>query len=98
MEEQFITLLIKGSIKDPILWILSFIFGSGLLIKNLKSIYFYLFIGGIFWGLIRLYIYKALGEVFSINQTSQLIFICLLFMLFFGISFFFIIILFKTKE
>ena len=97
MDEQFITLLIKGAIRDPILWILSFVLGSGLLIKKLLNIYLYLFIGGIIWGFIRLYIYKALGESLNTGQTFQLIFISVTLMVLFGIFFYFIINLIKTK-
>jgi len=57
MSETFLTLLLFGSVKDPILWILGFVIGSGLLTKKNKYMYFYLFIAGIIWGFIRLYIY-----------------------------------------
>ena len=97
MDDQFITLLIKGAIRDPILWILSFVLGSGLLIKKLVNIYFYLFIGGLIWGFIRLYIYKALGESLDISQTFQLIFISIILIILLGIFFYFIINLIKTK-
>ncbi|MBT35831.1 MAG: hypothetical protein CMP15_06195 [Rickettsiales bacterium] len=98
MKEEYITLLLQGALKDPILWILSFVIGSGLLVKKLKNIYLYLFIGGLLWGFIRLYIYKALGEILTINQSSQLIFISILLMILFGIFFYFIINLIKTKD
>ena len=37
MNETFITLLLFGSLKDPILWILSFTIGSGLLVKKNRN-------------------------------------------------------------
>jgi len=128
MNEPFLTLLIVGSIKDPMLWILGFATslivegktyishqrkenipksaqindigkaardtkttkdtkGSGILFKKYIYLCIYLLIVGVIWGLIRLYIYKALGEILTINQTLLLIFICVLLMLIIGLIF-----------
>tara|TARA_B100000686_G_scaffold73466_1_gene79288 strand:+ start:2927 stop:3226 length:300 start_codon:yes stop_codon:yes gene_type:complete len=87
MNETFITLLLFGSIKDPILWILGFIIGSGLIIKKNTNIYLYLCIAGFIWSFIRLYIYKALGESFDTIMTLQLIFVCWILMLLVGLFF-----------
>ncbi len=97
MEEKFVSVLIQGSIIDPILWILSFVIGSSLLIKNLKKIYAYLLLSGLIWGLIRLYVYKALGENLNLIESFQLIFVCIFIMLITGLIFYFIINLFKSK-
>ena len=54
-----------GSIKDPLLWIISFTIGSNFFIKNYKLLY--LILSGLLWGLIRYYIYKSLGENINID-------------------------------
>ena len=88
------TLLLFGSLKDPILWILSFTIGSGLLVKNNNNIY--LLIAGIIWGFIRLYVYKALGESLNDIQALLLITSCLILMLIIGNCFRLLIKLIKT--
>jgi len=94
MNETFITLLLFGSLKDPILWILSFTIGSGLLVKKNNNIY--LLIAGIIWGFIRLYVYKALGESLNDIQALLLIISCLILMLIIGNCFRLLIKLIKT--
>ena len=97
MNETFITLLLFGSLKDPILWILSFTIGSGLLVKKNNNIYLYLLIAGIIWGFIRLYVYKALGESLNNIQALLLIISCLILMLIIGSCFKLLIKLIKTN-
>jgi len=91
MDIVFLKIIIIGSIKDPILWILSFIIGSKIFLKiNIIQINLYLFISGLIWGFIRVYIYNALGENLLTNQSSLIIFICLLSMILIGNFIFFI--------
>jgi len=99
MDIEFLKIVISGSIKDPILWIISFIIGSRIILKiNIKLTNLYLFISGIIWGFIRVYIYNALGEELLINQVSLIILTCLLFMVLLGNFFSFINYYFKTNS
>ena len=99
MDIEFLKIVISGSIKDPILWIISFIIGSRIILKiNIKLINLYLFISGIIWGFIRVYIYNALGEELLINQVSLIILTCLLFMVLLGNFLFLINYLLKTNS
>ena len=99
MDIEFLKIVMNGSLKDPILWILSFIIASGIILKiNIKHINLYLFISGVIWGFIRVYIYKALGEVILINEASMIILICLVFMILLGNIIFIINYVLKTKS
>ena len=92
------TLLVFGSIKDPILWILGCVIGSGLIIKKNKKIYIYLCLAGFIWGFIRFYLYKALGESLDTIKTLQLLLVCWILMLIVGLTINFLINLFKTRS
>ena len=96
MTIDFFFLLMIGTIKDPILWILSVIIGSNVLAKSIAKKIMYLFLSGLILGLIRLNIYKSFGENFTSSQTLLLVFICILFMALVGIFFYMIFKLFKT--
>ena len=99
MDIEFLKIVISGSIKDPILWIISFIIGSRIILKiNIKLTNLYLFISGIIWGFIRVYIYNALGEELLINQVSLIILTCLLFMVLLGNFLFLINYFLKTNN
>ena len=98
MESNFINLLISGSLKDPILWILSLVIASNILSKSFKMKLFYLSVAGIIWGYIRLYIYKSFGQLFSLEQTLLLLFICLMLMILSGSFFYFAIKYFKSNS
>ena len=99
MDIEFLKIVISGSIKDPILWIISFIIGSRIILKiNIKLINLYLFLSGIIWGFIRVYIYNALGEELLINQVSLIILTCLLFMVLLGNFLFLINYFLKTNN
>jgi len=97
MTIDFLFLLIIGTIKDPILWILSGILGSTILAKSISKKIIYLFLSGLILGFIRLNIYKSFGENFTTAQTLGLIFISVLFMYLLGIFFYIIFKLFKTN-
>lgn len=98
MESNFINLLISGSLKDPILWILSLVIASNVLSNSFKMKLFYLSVAGIIWGYIRLYIYKSFGQLFSLEQTLLLLFICLMLMILSGSFFYFAIKYFKSNS
>ena len=97
MTIDFFFLLMIGTIKDPILWILSVIIGSNVLAKSIAKKIMYLFLSGLILGLIRLNIYKSFGENFTTTQTVLLIFITVLFMFLSGIFFYMIFKFFKTN-
>ena len=88
MDIDFLLLLMIGTIKDPILWILACIIGSNILANSISKKIMYLFISGFILGFIRLNIYKSFGESFTSVQTLTLITICILFMLSLGLLFF----------
>lgn len=98
MESNFINLLISGSLKDPILWILSLVIASNILSNSFKMKLFYLSVAGIIWGYIRLYIYKSFGQLFSFEQTLLLLFICFMLMILFGSFFYFAIKYIKSNS
>ena len=98
MTLDFITILILGTIKDPILWILSTIIASNILVRTISKKLLYLFLSGLLLGFIRLHIYKSFGEIFTSEQTILLIFTCIILMIATGNVLFIFINLFKTKS
>ena len=98
MEKDFIINLLLGSLRDPILWILSIVIASNIISSLFIKKIYYLAIAGIIWGYIRLYVYKSFGQVFTINQTVILIFLCLTLMVFIGCLMYFIFKVFKTRS
>ena len=79
---EYLTVLIFGSIKDPILWILAIGIGTNLF--GIKNKYLYLILAGIIWGLIRYYVYKSLGEDISFDLLLLIVFICICLMFIIG--------------
>ena len=98
MTTDFLLLLILGTIKDPILWILASIIGSNILATSFYKKLLYLTVSGFVLGFIRLNIYKSFGESFSSIQTISLVFVCILFMLILGLVFFNLFKLIKTMS
>jgi hypothetical protein len=96
MDINFLLLLMIGTIKDPILWILAGIIGSNILANSISKKIMYLFVSGFILGFIRLNIYKSFGEVFTSVQTLSLIIICILFMISLGFLLYIIFKLIKT--
>lgn len=96
MTTDFLLLLILGTIKDPILWILASIIGSNILATSVYKKILYLIVSGFVLGFIRLNIYKSFGESFSSIQTLSLVFVCILFMLILGFIFYKLFKLIKT--
>ena len=96
MDINFINNLIIGSLRDPILWIISIVFASNIISNVFIRKIFYLAIAGIIWGFIRLYVYKSFGEIFTFNQTLLLILMCLILMISLGSLLFYIFKLFKS--
>ena len=96
MDINFINNLIIGSLRDPILWIISIVFASNIISNVFIRKIFYLAIAGIIWGYIRLYVYKSFGEIFTFNQTLLLILMCLILMISLGSLLFYIFKLFKS--
>ena len=96
MDINFINNLIIGSLRDPILWIISIVFASNIISNVFIRKIFYLAIAGIIWGFIRLYVYKSFGEILTYNQTILLLFMCLILMISLGSLLFYIFKLFKS--
>ena len=97
MDINFINNLIIGSLRDPILWIISIVFASNIISNVFIRKIFYLAIAGIIWGYIRLYVYKSFGEIFTFNQTLLLILMCLILMISLGSLLFYIFKLIKSS-
>ena len=97
MDINFIFNLIIGSLRDPILWIISIVFASNIISNVFIRKIFYLAIAGIIWGYIRLYVYKSFGEIFTFNQTLLLILMCLILMISLGSLLFYIFKLIKSN-
>ena len=97
MDINFINNLIIGSLRDPILWIISIVFASNIISNVFIRKIFYLAIAGIIWGYIRLYVYKSFGEIFTFNQTLLLILMCLILMISLGSLLFYIFKLIKSN-
>ena len=98
MDINFLLLLMIGTIKDPILWILAGIIGSNILANSISKKIMYLFVSGFILGFIRLNIYKSFGESFTSVQTLTLIIVCILFMISLGILFYRLFKLFRTES
>ena len=96
MDINFINNLIIGSLRDPILWIITIVFASNIISNVFKRKIFYLAIAGIIWGFIRLYVYKSFGEILTYNQTILLLLICLILMISLGSLLFYVFKLFKS--
>ena len=79
---EYLAILIFGSIKDPILWILAIGIGTNLF--GIKKKYLYLILAGTIWGLIRYYVYKSLGEDISFDLLLLIVIICICLMLIIG--------------
>ena len=79
---EYLTILIIGSLKDPILWILAIGIGTNLF--GIKKKYLYLILAGTIWGLIRYYVYKSLGEEISFDLLFLIVIICIFLMLIIG--------------
>ena len=98
MDYDFFHLLILGSIRDPILWILSFVIASSIITNSYKRKLLYLSAAGVIWGYIRLYIYKSFGQIFTFEQTLTLLIVCLLLMVCFGSALFLLFKLLKSNS
>ena len=97
MDTNFISNLIIGSLRDPILWVISIVFASNIISNVFRRKLFYLAIAGIIWGYIRLYVYKSFGEIFTFNQTILVLLICFILMISLGSLLFYIFKLFKSN-
>ena len=97
MDINFINNLIIGSLRDPILWIISIVFASNIISNVFIRKIFYLAIAGIIWGFIRLYVYKSFGEILTYNQTILLLLMCLILMISIGSLLFYVFKLFKSN-
>ena len=85
MNLDLLTVMLWGSVRDPIFWIVGAIFGWDIERKFSKSVWF--FIGaGTAWGGIRAAIYLSLGEELGLTGTIGIIGICVALMCAFGIT------------
>lgn len=88
MFSEFFINLVLGSFRDPILWIISIVFASNIISSLFYKKLLYLGMAGIFWGFIRLYVYKNFGQIFSFYQSLLLILTCLTLMVIIGSLFY----------
>ena len=75
MTWDIFVLMVSGSVRDPILWIIGAIFGWDIERPLEKSLGIWL-IAGLIWGGIRTAIYLNLGENLGASQCSSIMIIC----------------------
>jgi len=85
MSFDFLAILLGGSIRDPILWIIGGIFGWDIERGLKRAICFFLVAGGI-WGGIRVAIYLSFGEELSASGVLGLVSVCVGLMVGVGLS------------
>ncbi len=76
MSLDFLAILLGGSIRDPILWIVGVIFGWDHERGFERAISLFVITGGI-WGGIRVAIYLSFGEEFSASGILALVLVCI---------------------
>ena len=85
MSFDFLAILLGGSIRDPILWIIGGIFGWDVEQGVKRAICFFVVSGGI-WGGIRVAIYLSFGEELSASGVLGLVSVCVGLMVGVGLS------------
>ena len=75
MSWDIFVLMLGGSVRDPILWIIGAIFGWDIERSLEKSLWIWL-IAGLIWGGIRAAIYLNLGENLGVVECGSIMIIC----------------------
>ena len=76
MSLDFFAILLGGSIKDPILWVVGVIFGWDIERGFERAIGFFVIAGAI-WGGIRAAVYLSFGEVLGASGVLGLVLVCM---------------------
>ncbi len=85
MDANTLWLVIGGSLRDPLLWILAAVLGWDVDRELRRTIGFLASAGGV-WGGIRGAVYIGLGETVSTTLIVTLIAICVTLTVFFGLA------------
>lgn len=85
MNLDLLTVMLWGSVRDPIFWIVGAIFGWDIERKLTKSVWFFIGAGTV-WGGIRAAIYLSLGEELGLIGTIGIVGICVGLMCAFGLT------------
>ena len=85
MSLDFLAILLGGSIRDPILWIVGVIFGWDLERGFRRAICFFVITGAV-WGGIRVAIYLSFGEKLGASGVLGLVSVCVGLMVAVGLS------------
>ena len=75
MSWDIFVLMLSGSVRDPILWIIGAIFGWDIERSLEKSLWIWL-IAGLIWGGIRAAIYLNLGESLGVVECGSIMMLC----------------------
>ena len=81
--EAFWSAILLGSLRDPILWIVSVIFAWDLE-RSLQKTLVFLISAGLIWGGIRVAVYMGHGEVLGSAERFWMVGVCVLMMVTLG--------------
>lgn len=85
MDPTAIVLMIKGSLMDPILWVIGPVIGWDIKRAPTMTASF-LITAGCVWGAVRTAVYVARGEELGIPAAAQIVLVCVVAMLGFGFA------------
>ena len=82
---DLLTVMLWGSVRDPIFWIVGSVFGWDIEREFSKSVWFFIAAGAV-WGAIRSAIYLSLGEELALTGIVGMVGICVVLMCAFGLT------------
>ena len=82
---DLLTVMLWGSVRDPIFWIVGAVFGWDIEREFSKSVWFFIAAGTV-WGGIRSAIYLSLGEDLAVTGIIGMVGICVVLMCALGLS------------
>ena len=82
---DLLTVMLWGSVRDPIFWIVGAVFGWDIEREFSKSVWFFI-VAGTVWGGIRSAIYLSLGEELALTGIIGMVGICVVLMCAFGLA------------
>jgi hypothetical protein len=85
MDATIIVLLLKGSLMDPILWVIGTVVGWDFKRPAAMTASF-LVTAGCVWGAVRAVVYVARGEELGLSGAAQIAVVCILLMLALGFA------------
>ena len=82
---DLLTVMLWGSVRDPIFWIVGAVFGWDIEREFSKSVWFFIAAGTV-WGGIRSAIYLSLGEELALSGIVGMVGICVVLMCALGLA------------